>query len=1078
MKARCYRLTKSEVNYKVYVEKADNIFYDKDGIEANGFQFDQVAGTRNGMQGLIGHAGNNEGQTIFKDLQEDKWYLFLDSWPYHVRYTTDLEDGPQLVNNLLDSSEYALPPGPRHGTVIPITRAEYDALQAKYGYAGPEEAADPVVHYTFDPDSVNGTTVADASGNGHDARLVGGALINDQDRIGEAGGAVELDGTSGYVELPENLIHDLNLEKATISAWVKMDEDRPNQRIFDFASDTGRTVNRNTMYVSTKGDSGGLEFAVVTPFTEKFGSESTLLNANYKYALRSERLSANEWNHVAVTLDGFDAVLYVNGEEAARSSTFNVEPRMLLETTMNYIGKSRRDTHSLFDGKFDDFRIYNRALLADEIVTLADNTPIQPVAVTGVSLDKSEITLKVNEEVRLTAAVAPADASNKAVTWSSSNEDAAVVDADGLVKAAGAGTAEITVTTVDGGYTASALVTVEAEAVTPNEVTDVTLKPGDQKLELSWKDPKGIVLKQVKLVVSEGKSVTDTVYAKAGAEYAVIDNLKNGTAYDIAIRTIDAEGNESSGVTVEGTPAAAPEADTTPPGEVTNPRVAAGSGQLTFTWTDPTDQDLARIKISGHGSTVTESVYADKGAESYTYAGLNNGTKYEFLITTVDMHGNESAGIVVEGTPAKPSDPDPVPTPGPTPTPSPGPTPAPAPTPAPGQEDPSSEAKPEVTADGVVVQPAVGSGGRATVKLSEDSVKSAREQTTSGRLRIKVEAAEGMNELEVNIPVEQLLTDEGTAINRIEVESDLATVTVSTKRISQASSTAKHVTISIRKADLTSLSAETQERLKDAVVYNFNLSVEGVKISEFDGRSDVTVAIPYELKPGEHPNKVVIYYVNNSGELEVVTNGRYNAASGKVEFKPKHFSTYAAAYANASFKDVTKAWAKEAVEALAARGVVSGMGEGRFNPEGQVTRAEFITMLMNLFELTDPYSSTSLSDVKAGAWYYEEIATAYQLGIIGGRPDGSFGVNEAVTRQDMAVMAYKAARYAQLELRGQGEAAAFADAASISPYAEQAVKAMQTAGVINGMGNGEFAPKAYATRAQAAVIIHKLLELL
>lgn len=367
-----YRFTKSEVNYKLYYEKANNIFDDADGIADNGFQFAPIAGTKDGIRGNIGHAGNNEGPTVFKDIHADKWYLFLDSWPYHVRMSTDLEDGQQFMNNLLPPTDYALPPGPRHGTVIPITRAEYERLQSVYGVEGPEPSEAPVVHYTFDPEDVDGTTVKDVSGNGHDAKLVGGAAIATADAALQTGASVELDGATGYVELPKNMIQKLNLEKMTIAAWFKADKNQANQRIFDFSSPTGRTVNRNTMYLSTQGDTGQLEFAIVTPFTEKFSSESSLLGAGYKYALRSPGAAAQAWHHAAVTIDGFDAVMYLDGKEVSRSSVYNVEPRMLLETSMNYIGKSRNSAHSLFAGKFDDFRIYNRALSEDEVAALAD----------------------------------------------------------------------------------------------------------------------------------------------------------------------------------------------------------------------------------------------------------------------------------------------------------------------------------------------------------------------------------------------------------------------------------------------------------------------------------------------------------------------------------------------------------------------------------------------------------------------------------------------------------------------------------------------------------------------------------
>ncbi|MBW5448253.1 hypothetical protein GE107_19590 [Cohnella sp. CFH 77786] len=457
-----YRFTKSEVNYKVYAEKAPGIYYDKDGIADNGFQYEPIAGTRSGNQGLIGHAGNNEGPTVFKDLHSDKWYMFLDSWPYHVRYATNLEDGAQWVNNLLPDNAYALPPGPRHGTVIPITDAEYEALNAKYGVPGPQPSAGPVVHYSFD--AAQGSVVPDMSGNEHDAALVGGATINPSDRVGETGGSVELDGVSGYVELPRNLIRDLNLEKATFATWVKMDKNQANQRIFEFASETGRTVNRNTMYLSPRGDSGKPEFAVVTPFTEKFANTSALLGANYKYALRSaSAMPEQTWQHVAVTIDGFHAVFYLNGVPVATSSTFNVEPRMLLETTMNFIGKSSNASHSLFDGKFDDFRIYNRALSEEEVGSLV-NGMLPNVDVTGVMLNRSAVKLTVGASAQLTATVAPVNATDKGVTWSSDNEKVATVHASGLVTAVGVGKATVTVTTADGSFMDSATVTV-AESV-------------------------------------------------------------------------------------------------------------------------------------------------------------------------------------------------------------------------------------------------------------------------------------------------------------------------------------------------------------------------------------------------------------------------------------------------------------------------------------------------------------------------------------------------------------------------------------------------------------------------------------
>jgi len=194
-----------------------------------------------------------------------------------------------------------------------------------------------------------------------------------------------------------------------------------------------------------------------------------------------------------------------------------------------------------------------------------------------------------------------------------------------------------------------------------------------------------------------------------------------------------------------------------------------------------------------------------------------------------------------------------------------------------------------------------------------------------------------------------------------------------------------------------------------------------------------------------------------------------------VTFKPIHLSKYTVTYVGVTFSDVTQGWAKEAVEALAARGIVKGVGADKFNPTDQITRAEFVSMLMNMLQLTEVTSTSSFTDVKPGAWYEANIATAAKLGIVNGKPDGSFGVHEKITREDMAVILYKAIQYKQLELTSQ-RIGGFIDEDSIAGYAKEAVGAMYAAGIINGVGNVEFAPKNHATRAEAAVIMYRVLQ--
>lgn len=180
-----------------------------------------------------------------------------------------------------------------------------------------------------------------------------------------------------------------------------------------------------------------------------------------------------------------------------------------------------------------------------------------------------------------------------------------------------------------------------------------------------------------------------------------------------------------------------------------------------------------------------------------------------------------------------------------------------------------------------------------------------------------------------------------------------------------------------------------------------------------------------------------------------------------------------------SFDDLGDvSWAEEAIVSLAERKVVNGKSENTFAPNDEITRAEFAKILINAFGLTTPGATvTALKDVTdSSAWYYESIASAYNKGIITGYADGTFGLNDKVTRQDMAVMIYRAAQAAGRQISILQAETEFADKAEIAEYAAEAVTALQRAGVINGVSATEFAPKATATRAQAAKMIYGLVK--
>lgn len=125
---------------------------------------------------------------------------------------------------------------------------------------------------------------------------------------------------------------------------------------------------------------------------------------------------------------------------------------------------------------------------------------------------------------------------------------------------------------------------------------------------------------------------------------------------------------------------------------------------------------------------------------------------------------------------------------------------------------------------------------------------------------------------------------------------------------------------------------------------------------------------------------------------------------------------------NAPFADLGQAaWAGEYILGLYEQGVVSGKAEKAFMPLDNVTREEFVKMLALVFEL-ETEKTGAFSDVEAGAWYAPYVGGAWRAGLVNGVADGVFGVGQNITRQDMAVMTWRAAEAAGLRLGREGRA--------------------------------------------------------
>ena len=191
------------------------------------------------------------------------------------------------------------------------------------------------------------------------------------------------------------------------------------------------------------------------------------------------------------------------------------------------------------------------------------------------------------------------------------------------------------------------------------------------------------------------------------------------------------------------------------------------------------------------------------------------------------------------------------------------------------------------------------------------------------------------------------------------------------------------------------------------------------------------------------------------------------------EFSTELEDNSANAVVKTTYTDIAGvAWAIEAIEALATKGVIAGTSYGIFEPNGLVTREQFAKMLVLA---TDKFNSSAVcefTDIPAGDWSVQYVASAKAAGFVNGIGVGKFGYGASITREDMAVMIYNV-------MKANGVAfndakTDFADYDQISDYAKEAVSALAAKGIINGVGDNMFAPKATATRAQAALLVYAI----
>jgi hypothetical protein len=320
------------------------------------------------------------------------------------------------------------------------------------------------------------------------------------------------------------------------------------------------------------------------------------------------------------------------------------------------------------------------------------------------------------------------------------------------------------------------------------------------------------------------------------------------------------------------------------------------------------------------------------------------------------------------------------------------------------------------------------------------------------------------------LPAEQINIDaisaqigQSVALQDIKVRIEIATSPADTVRVVENAADKGSFTIVLPPMDF-----------KVTAVYGDTT----VDVATFNAYVERMIAIPEGVDPNRITTGVVVEPDGASRHVPtkvVLIDGKYYAVINSLTN-----STYSVVWHPLEFTDVANHWAKDAVNNMGSRMVVSGVGDGLYNPNEDITRAEFAEIIVRGLGLKPIQETVSFPDVSASAWYSSAVATAHSYKLISGFEDGTFRPGDKITREQAMMVIAKAMEITglkgKLPVKSVDEVLQqFTDRADASNWALGSILHNIQAGVVTGRSSTVLAPRANITRAEVAAIVQNLL---
>lgn len=557
---------------------------------------------------------------------------------------------------------------------------------------------------------------------------------------------------------------------------------------------------------------------------------------------------------------------------------------------------------------------------------------------------------------------------------------------------------------------------VRQDVTPPADVSGLTAGVMYGTAIVTWEEPQDedYAAARVRWRASGAAAFGEPVEVAKGSGWTQVTGLPDAAGYEFKVTAVDASGNESAGMMA----AWADEADWTPPLAAADLEVlSVETDRIGLSWTDPASSDLAKLRLSWAREAApsdVRSVEVQPQTGAYTVTGLAPDTAYLVSLVAVDASGNESsaASIRAKTNAASTGGGDPGPGGG-------------------------SGGNPGGSAGGPGPGPGTGTGTDRNLTEAKAGTNGGFYELFDGRVALSVAPGTFSRETKLSLRMK-----EGAEVGKLPDGYSLVSPSVT-------------------------IAAEEGEPAK---AMKLSLQFDPAAV----GGSDKRKLGLYRKDSG---NPAVWRYVGGVVDLD----------KGMVEADAAGFGEYAVLLYERTFSDLIAHWARSDAEVLVSRHIVDGVGADRFEPDRPITRAEVTKLLVESLRQGKAAelggrgdSSVAFADVAPNAWYAPYVDAAVRLGLAEGA-DNRFRPDDAVTREELAVLLR---RFAGLyggdvpSIPSGAEPAVlerFADANDVSAWAREAMAHAVSQGWMQGMTPAELKPQGEANRAQAAVLLLRVL---